>query len=100
MGRILVCVSGVGLAVETQRRNKVSYDESKSFKVGLQVVFISKGKKQGLYGKISKFLGPVFHGMARQKGGQIEEGHMMFDYVHMLIKIPPKYSVALITGYK
>ena len=37
--------------------------------------------------------------MARQKGCKIEEGHMVQDHVHMLIKIPPKFSVAEIIGY-
>jgi putative transposase len=62
-------------------------------------VFIPKGRKQELYGKIRRFLGPVFHEMAGQKGCQIEEGHMVKDHVHMLIKIPPKYSVAEVIGY-
>ena len=37
--------------------------------------------------------------MAGQKGCQREEGHMVKDHVHMLIKIPPKYSVAGVIGY-
>jgi len=32
-------------------------------------------------------------------GSRIEEGHLMPDHVHMLISIPPKYSVAQIVGY-
>ena len=63
------------------------------------IVFIPKGRKKELYGKIRKFLGPVLHEMANQKGCQIKEGHMVQDHVHMLIKIPPKYSVAEIIGY-
>ena len=63
------------------------------------VVFIPKCRRKELYGKIRKFLGPVFHEMARQKGCKIEEGHMVGDHVHMLIKIPPKFSVAEIVGY-
>ncbi len=63
------------------------------------IVFIPKGRKQELYGKIGRFLGPVFHEMAGQKGCQIEEGHMVKDHVHMLIKIPPKYLVAEVIGY-
>ncbi|MBK8814219.1 MAG: transposase [Methylococcaceae bacterium] len=27
------------------------------------------------------------------------EGHMVQDHVHMLIRIPPKYSVAEVVGY-
>ncbi len=63
------------------------------------VVFIPKGRKKVLYGKIRKFLGPVFHELARQRGSAIAEGHMVADHVHMLIKIPPKYAVAEVIGY-
>ena len=37
--------------------------------------------------------------LARRKECQIEEGHLMPDHVHMLISIPPKYSVAEVIGY-
>lgn len=63
------------------------------------IVFIPKGRKKVLYGKIRKFLGPVFHELASQRGSTIVEGHMVKDHVHMLIKIPPKYSVAEVIGY-
>ena len=63
------------------------------------VVFIPKGRKKELYGKIRKFLGPVFRELAGQKGCKIEEGHMVSDHVHMLIKIPPKYPVSSVVGY-
>jgi putative transposase len=63
------------------------------------IVFIPKGRKKLLYGKIRKFLGPVFHELASQRGSTIMEGHMVKDHVHMLIKIPPKYSVAEVVGY-
>jgi putative transposase len=43
--------------------------------------------------------GQVFHDLARRKECGIEEGHLMPDQVHMLISIPPKYSVAQIIGY-
>ena len=63
------------------------------------VVFIPKCRKKTLYGKIRKFLGPVFHELAGQRRSQILEGHMVQDHVHMLIRIPPKYSVAEVIGY-
>jgi len=63
------------------------------------VVFIPKGRKQVLSRKIRKFLGPVFHEMARHRGSEIMEGYMVRDPVHMLIKIPPKYAVAEVKGY-
>ena len=63
------------------------------------IVFVPKGRKKELYGKIRKFLGPVFHELAGQRRSQILEGHMVQDHVHMLIRIPPKYSVAEVVGY-
>ena len=33
------------------------------------------------------------------QGNQIIEGHLMPDHVHMLVAIPPKYSVASVMGY-
>ena len=63
------------------------------------LVFVPKYRKKTLYGKIRKYLGGVFHELARQKECTILEGHMVQDHVHMLIKIPPKYAVSQIVGY-
>ena len=63
------------------------------------VVFIAKCRKKVLYGQIRRELGPVFRELARQKECEIIEGHLMVDHVHMLISIPPKYSVAQVMGY-
>jgi len=41
----------------------------------------------------------VFHDLARQKESKILEGHLQPDHVHVLISIPPKYSVAQVVGY-
>ena len=48
---------------------------------------------------IKRHLGQLFYDLARRKECRIEEGHLMPDHVHMLISIPPKYSVAQIIGY-
>jgi len=63
------------------------------------VVFTPKYLKKLLFGKIKRHLGQMFHDLARRKECRIEEGHLMPDHVHMLISIPPKYSVAQIIGY-
>lgn len=63
------------------------------------LVFVPKFRKKKLYGEIRRYLGPVFHELARQKACKILEGHMVQDHVHMLIAIPPKYAVSQIVGY-
>jgi putative transposase len=57
------------------------------------VVFIPKCRRKVLYGELRRYLGDVFKKLASQKESRIEEGHLMPDHVHMMIAIPPKYSV-------
>ncbi len=52
-----------------------------------------------LYGKLREHLGAVFRRLAHQKECEIEEGHLMADHVHMMVSIPPKYSVASVVGF-
>ena len=63
------------------------------------IVFIPKGRRKVLFGKIRKELGSIFHELARQKESTIMEGHIMPDHVHMLMTIPPKYAVAQVIGF-
>ena|ERR1043166_3991640 len=63
------------------------------------VVFIPKYRRKMLYGQIRRELGEVFRELVRQKESQVIEGHLMIDHVHMLVSIPPKYSVAQVIGY-
>ena len=62
-------------------------------------VFIPKYRKKAIFGVTKKRLGDVFHELARRRESKIEEGHLMPDHVHMLISIPPKYSVAEVIGF-
>ena len=63
------------------------------------IVFIPKFHRRILYGQLRKELGAVFHELAGQRDCQIEEGHIMPDHVHMLVSIPPKYSISQVVGY-
>ena len=63
------------------------------------VVFIPKYRRKALFGNLRPHLGKVLRELARQKECEIEEGHLMLDHVHMLIRIPPKYAVSQVVGY-
>ena len=56
-------------------------------------------RRKALYGTLRRHLGKVFRELARQKECEIVEGHPLVDHVHMLISIPPKYSVSQVLGY-
>jgi len=63
------------------------------------VVFIPKCRRRTLYGGLRKHLGEVFRRLAEQKESRVEEGHLLRDHVHMMLRIPPKYAVSQIVGY-
>ena len=63
------------------------------------VVFIPKGRRKALFGRLRPYLGEVLRRMAAQKESRIEAGHLMPDHVHMMISIPPKYAVSQVIGY-
>ena len=63
------------------------------------IVYIPKYRKKALYGALRQQLGEVLKQLAMQRESRIEEGHLMRDHVHMLVSIPPKYSVAQVMGF-
>jgi putative transposase len=63
------------------------------------VVFIPKYRKKRIFGEIRRHLGEVLRRLAQQRESRIEEGHLMRDHVHIMISIPPKYSVSQVVGY-
>lgn len=63
------------------------------------VVFVPKYRRKVMFGETHKYLGPIFHELARQKECRIIEGHLLPDHMHMCIEIPPKYSVASVISF-
>ena len=52
-----------------------------------------------LSAQLRRHPGELLRGLARQKESQILEGHLGVDHIHMLISVPPKYSVSQVIGY-
>ena len=63
------------------------------------IVFVPKYRKKVLYGRTRKRIGQILRQLCRQKGVEILEGHAMPDHIHLVLRIPPKFSVALVVGY-
>jgi putative transposase len=63
------------------------------------IVFVPKCRRKVLYGQIRKELGKVLTDLAGHRESCIETGSLQPDHVHMVISIPPKYSVAQVVGY-
>lgn len=63
------------------------------------VVFIPKYRRKALYVQLRGDMGAVLRNLAEQKECKVEEGHLMADHVHMLLSVPPKYSVSSVMGF-
>ena len=63
------------------------------------IVFAPKYRRQVIYKDIKADVGQILGTLCRRKGIEIIEAECCSDHIHMLIKIPPKYSVSEIVGY-
>ncbi len=63
------------------------------------IIWIPKCRRKTLFGQIRQEMGEMFHSLARHNESRILEGHLQPDHVHVLMSIPPKYSVAQVVGY-
>ena len=63
------------------------------------IVFAPKYRRQIIYGKIKMDIGQMLRKLCEYKEIEIIEAEACKDHIHMLIPIPPKYSVAQIMGY-
>ena len=63
------------------------------------IVWIPKYRRKVLYKELRQYLGEMLRELAKQKECTIEEGHLMGDHVHVLISIPPKYSLSQVVGF-
>ena len=63
------------------------------------IVFAPKYRRQVIYGKIKKDIGIMLRKLCEYKQVEIIEAEACKDHIHMLVSIPPKYSVSQIMGY-
>ncbi len=62
-------------------------------------MFAPKYRRRVIYGKIRLDIGKILRLLCQRKEVEIIEAECCPDHVHMLVKIPPKYSVSQILGY-
>lgn len=64
--------------------------------MGMQyhLIFASNYRRQIIYGKIKQDVGKILRELCERKGIEIIEAKLCKDHVHMLVRIPPKYSAS------
>jgi putative transposase len=63
------------------------------------VVIVPKYRKRLIYGRLRNDIGRILRDLCRQKGVELVEGHAMPDHVHLMLSVPPKFSVANTIGF-
>ena len=63
------------------------------------IVFTPKYRRKIIYNQYRADLIGIIKQLCTYKGVEIIEGHMMPDHVHLLLAIPPKYSISSFMGY-
>jgi len=73
--------------------------EHTKYRCQYHVVFAPKYRRQVIYREIKADIGYILRKLCVQKGVEIIEANACPDHIHMLISIPPKYSVSQIMGF-
>ena len=63
------------------------------------VVFAPKYRRKIIYGKLKVEIGRILRDLCARKGIEIIEAEACPDHIHMLLSIPPKFSVSSVMGY-
>jgi len=63
------------------------------------IVFTPKYRRKIIYNRLRADIQGIIKDLCKWKGIEIIEGHMMSDHIHLLLSIPPKYSLSQIMGY-
>ena len=71
----------------------------RSWRCKYHIVFAPKNRRKEIYGKYRVEIGKMIRILYQRKGINIVEAELCPDHIHMLVEIPPKYSVSQIVGY-
>ena len=63
------------------------------------VVIVPKYRSKKTFGRVRGQIGGILRQLCRQKGIELHEGKAPPDHIHMLLSVPPKYSIAMTIGY-
>lgn len=81
------------------KRDDISSLAHSKWNCKYHVVFTPKYRRMVIYNQIKTDIGKILRKLCEQKGIEIIGAEACPDHIHMLILVPPKYSVAQVMGY-
>lgn len=70
-----------------------------SYRCKYHIVILPKYRRLVIYNKLRKDIGQIIRMLIERKGSKLIEAEACPDHIHMLVEIPPKYSVSQFMGY-
>ena len=83
----------------TQKKEEIDSLAHTRWNCKYHIVFAPKYRRQAIYGQIRTDIGSILRKLCEYKGVEIIEAETCPDHIHMLVSIPPKYSVSQFMGY-
>ena len=83
----------------TQKKEEIDSLAHTRWNCKYHIVFAPKYRRQAIYGQIRADIGSILRKLCEYKGVEIIEAETCPDHIHMLVRIPPKYSVSQFMGY-
>ena len=81
----------------TQKKEEI--DSLARWNCKYHIVFAPKYRREAIYGQIRADIGSILRKLCEYKGVEIIEAETCPDHIHMLVSIPPQYSVSQFMGY-
>ena len=79
--------------------NDVNSLSHTSWNCKYHIVFAPKYRRKVFYGQKRREIGEILRTLCNWKKVKIVEAEVCPDHIHMLVEIPPKYSVSSFMGY-
>ena len=80
-------------------KNTINHNAQSTWRCQYQIVFAPKYRRKVIYGPLKADIGYILRKLCEEKKVEIIEAEACADHIHMLVSIPPKYSVSQIMGY-
>ena len=73
--------------------------EHTTWRCQYHIVFAPKYRRMAIYGELKQDIGWILRKLCDEKGIEIIQAEACPDHIHMLLSIPPKYSVSTFMGF-
>ena len=80
-------------------KNEVKHTAHSSYRCQYHIVFAPKYRRKVIFKQIRKDIGEILRKLCNEMKVEIIEAEACPDHIHMLLSIPPKYSVSQIMGF-